>query len=152
MITCFQSVPEPVKSWRPGMADTRKFANWLAATRKSRDISQEILAEAAGVTQEYISGLERGVRNPSKKMVIAAAAALAPDDADEHSQQELLNAGLWAAGLAPTNEVEYELDPDIQMIVEAYSGGTDRGKRAIKSAAELALEMSRENSIGKRAK
>ena len=48
-------------------------------------------------------------------------------------------------------ETEYESDPNFQIIAEAYRGASETGKRHIKSAAELAAELSRENSIGKRA-
>ncbi len=128
------------------------IAHWLKENRLKRGLTQEEVASAADVDTTYISKIELGKKSPSRKVVEKFALALASSEADEDSYRSLLNAGLKAAGFAPTSEIEYETDPDIQMIVEAYSGGTDRGKRAIKSAAELALEMSRENSIGKRAK
>jgi transcriptional regulator with XRE-family HTH domain len=33
--------------------------------RKSRDMTQEQLAEVSGFSQQYISGLEKGQRNPT---------------------------------------------------------------------------------------
>lgn len=106
------------------------------------------LAARVGITHPRISQLENG-DEASRDMVTRLAAALSGPDADERTATALLNAGLKAAGFA--SDTEYDADPDIQMIVEAYSGSTEIGKRAIKSAAELAMEMAREGSIGKRA-
>ena len=155
------------------MADNKNFGEWMVSARKARGLSQEALAEAAGVTQEYISGLERGVRNPSKKMVLSAAKALTPTDADEHTSQVLVNTGLRAAGFASNNEIKYIVNPDTARIAEAYDNAPQRIQKAVdallapdeeyseeytrpnpsgrKSAAELAFEMERESSIGKRA-
>jgi transcriptional regulator with XRE-family HTH domain len=44
--------------------------------RESLDYSQEILAEKADLDQTYISGIERGVRNPGIKNVARIAKAL----------------------------------------------------------------------------
>ena len=44
-------------------------ASWLAETsqrlRKQKGFTQEKFSEASGFTQQYISGLERGRRNPT---------------------------------------------------------------------------------------
>lgn len=40
-------------------------------------MSQEALAEMAGIDRTYVSGIERGVRNPTITVVAKFAAALA---------------------------------------------------------------------------
>ncbi len=44
--------------------------------REALDLTQEALAEKAGLDQTYISGIERGVRNPGIKNVVRLARAL----------------------------------------------------------------------------
>lgn len=114
----------------------------------------QAVADLADVTQPMVSNLERGTRNPSRDMVERLTRALLPDDADDHTARALLNAGLKAAGFA-TNEITYGLDPDALRRAEQYSGFSPIQRRivdgAYKTAEELALEMDREGSIGKRA-
>ena len=44
--------------------------------REARDLPQEKLAEKAGLDPTYISGIERGLRNPGIKNVARLAKAL----------------------------------------------------------------------------
>ena len=44
--------------------------------REARDLTQEKLAEKAGLDPTYISGIERGLRNPGIKNVARLAKAL----------------------------------------------------------------------------
>ena len=44
--------------------------------RKSKDMTQERLAEISGFSQQYISGLEQGRRNPTVVTVYELAKAL----------------------------------------------------------------------------
>jgi transcriptional regulator with XRE-family HTH domain len=44
--------------------------------RKSKDITQEELAEMSGFSQQYISGLEKGQRNPTVVTVYELSLAL----------------------------------------------------------------------------
>jgi transcriptional regulator with XRE-family HTH domain len=46
------------------------------AQRLSRGLTQEQLAEATGLSQQYISGLEQGQRNPTILTLLALAQAL----------------------------------------------------------------------------
>ena len=57
--------------------DMRKLVgrNVLAA-RSALDITQEQLAERSGFSQQYISGLERGQRNPTIVSLFEVAMAL----------------------------------------------------------------------------
>ena len=80
------------------------FMIWLRSTRKAKGWTMEALADATEITQPFVSGLERGIRNPSRDMVTRLAAALSGPDADEHMANALLNAGLRAAGFAGTDD------------------------------------------------
>lgn len=50
--------------------------------RKRLALSQEDLAEQAGLHRTYVSGIERGVRNPSISIVARLAKALCVEPAD----------------------------------------------------------------------
>lgn len=50
--------------------------------RETRDLTQEKLAEKAGLDPTYISGIERGLRNPGIKNVARLAKALGFSTAD----------------------------------------------------------------------
>ena len=53
-----------------------KFGLNVARLRAAKGFSQEKLAEKAGIDRTYVSGIERGVRNPGIKMVLQIAKAL----------------------------------------------------------------------------
>ncbi|MBV9849854.1 MAG: helix-turn-helix transcriptional regulator [Armatimonadetes bacterium] len=93
------------------------FAVWLARTRGARGLTQGDIAERAGVSQEYVSGLERGTRNPSRKVIASLATALAPDGAGADVPRGILNEGLRAAGFLPPEELTP--DPYLDEIREA---------------------------------
>jgi transcriptional regulator with XRE-family HTH domain len=48
----------------------------FARVRKEKGFTQETFAEASGVTQQYVSGLERGQRNPTIVTLYLLASAL----------------------------------------------------------------------------
>jgi transcriptional regulator with XRE-family HTH domain len=52
------------------------FGQNVARLRDLRGISQDKLAEKADLDRTYISGIERGVRNPGIKTVVRLAKAL----------------------------------------------------------------------------
>lgn len=54
----------------------RKFGDNVRARREAQDLTQEQLAERAELDRTYISGIERGVRNPSLLSVVRIAKAL----------------------------------------------------------------------------
>lgn len=58
------------------------FGRNVARLRSERGFSQDQLAEKADLDRTYISGIERGVRNPSIKAVIRIAFALKVDVED----------------------------------------------------------------------
>jgi transcriptional regulator with XRE-family HTH domain len=52
------------------------FGRNVARIRSEREFSQDKLAEKADLDRTYVSGIERGVRNPGIKTVIRIARAL----------------------------------------------------------------------------
>lgn len=50
--------------------------------REARKWSQEELAEQTGLHRTYVSGVERGIRNPTVQIVANLAAALEVEAAD----------------------------------------------------------------------
>lgn len=55
------------------------FGRNVAKLRSERGLSQDQLAEKADLDRTYISGIERGVRNPGIKTVLRLAKALSAD-------------------------------------------------------------------------
>jgi transcriptional regulator with XRE-family HTH domain len=55
----------------------RQLARNVKRLRQTRGWSQEELADAAGLHRTYVSGIERGVRNPTITIVAVLAKALA---------------------------------------------------------------------------
>lgn len=60
----------------------RRFAANLRRMREGRGWSQEALAERADLHRTYVSGLERGTRNPTIVVVGKIARALGVDAAE----------------------------------------------------------------------
>lgn len=59
------------------MVDYRKIlATNIREARKLRGLSQEALADGAGIDRTYVSGIERATRNPSLNLIIKLAACL----------------------------------------------------------------------------
>jgi transcriptional regulator with XRE-family HTH domain len=54
----------------------KQFGKTVRKFRNSRGWSQEDLAEFSGLHRTYISGIERGVRNPSLSIIVQIATAL----------------------------------------------------------------------------
>jgi transcriptional regulator with XRE-family HTH domain len=52
------------------------FGRNVARFRNERGLSQDTLAEKADLDRTYVSGIERGVRNPGIKSVLRIARAL----------------------------------------------------------------------------
>ncbi len=54
----------------------RQFGLNVARAREARGFSQDKLAEKADIDRTYLSGIERGVRNPGIRTVLRLAGAL----------------------------------------------------------------------------
>jgi transcriptional regulator with XRE-family HTH domain len=52
------------------------FGERIRELRAERGLSQEDLAECSGLHRTYISGIERGVRNPTLSIILQIASAL----------------------------------------------------------------------------
>lgn len=58
------------------------LARTVTKLRKERGLSQEEFADAAGLHRTYVSGIERGVRNPTVTIVAKLARGLGVAPAD----------------------------------------------------------------------
>ena len=58
-------------------AFSRKFGTHLRPLRQQLELTQEEVAHTAGIHVTYLSGIERGTRNPSLKNIHRIAVALA---------------------------------------------------------------------------
>ena len=54
----------------------KALGNRIRALRKARGLSQERLAEGAGLHRTYVGGVERGERNPTLSTMIRIADSL----------------------------------------------------------------------------
>lgn len=52
------------------------FGEAIRGIRKQRGVSQESLALKCGLDRTYVSGIERGMRNPSLTNILKIASAL----------------------------------------------------------------------------
>jgi transcriptional regulator with XRE-family HTH domain len=57
----------------------KRFGNRLRKIRRHKDLTQEQLADAVGITPEYLSNLERGVNAPSFETLEKLAQVLEVD-------------------------------------------------------------------------
>ncbi len=58
------------------MNKPNQFGERVRALRTHNGLSQEEFAELCGLHRTYISGIERGVRNPTLSIILQIAAAL----------------------------------------------------------------------------
>jgi transcriptional regulator with XRE-family HTH domain len=66
----------------PGAAFLRAFGRAVRERRTALKLSQEDLGFRSELDRTYISGIERGVRNATLKVVVRLATALDTDPAD----------------------------------------------------------------------
>ncbi|OWY32669.1 helix-turn-helix domain-containing protein [Herbaspirillum aquaticum] len=55
---------------------SKRFGDKVRALRKRRGLSQEEFADLSGFDRTYVSGIERGIRNPSLIAIEKIAIAL----------------------------------------------------------------------------
>ena len=60
----------------------RQVGRTVKALRDAEGLSQEELADAAGLHRTYVSGVERGVRNPTIQIIAKLAKALGVEPAE----------------------------------------------------------------------
>lgn len=106
---------------RSPILQTTPFGQWLRAIREERGFVMEELAARAEISQATISNLERGRRNPTRKMVTRLARELIPSSANPATANRVLNQGLLAAGFAPTasedgDELERITEPELHFV------------------------------------
>lgn len=100
------------------------FGTWLKSTREAKRISGVELERKTGISRQYISNLERGVKTdkkgspirPSREKVIALAKAL---NADENEALKLAGYASDADGLVIVGFGD-ELDPDDVAKIKSY--------------------------------
>lgn len=84
--------------------DMRKLVGRnFARLRRAKGFTQERFAEASGYTQQYVSDLERGLRNPTVVTLYHLASALGVSHVelvmpDDESQRDLVKAAKRRAG------------------------------------------------------
>jgi transcriptional regulator with XRE-family HTH domain len=59
-----------------GLPDSDQLGRALRELRVERELTLEALAKASDLHWTYLSGIERGLRNPTLKVLAAVAAAL----------------------------------------------------------------------------
>ncbi len=65
-----------MSTMKPAVKFLLKFGKQVKRARLSKKISQEKLADLAGLHWTYISGVERGIRNISLKNIVKISKAL----------------------------------------------------------------------------
>lgn len=72
----------------------KAFGRLIRQRRQALGISQEELGYRAGLDRTYVSGLERGVRNPSLTALVSLARgfSISVSDLAAHLEQETKNA------------------------------------------------------------
>lgn len=76
------------------------FASLLRTFRQARNLTQSSLADTAGYDRSYISYLERGLRNPTRDVVLSIAQVL---DLSPIERNSLLLSARFAAEDDPSN-------------------------------------------------
>ena len=127
---------------RTPIIQTTPFGQWLRGIREERGYVMEELASRADISQATISNLERGRRNPTRKMVTRLARELAPDHTTDMFRNRILNQGLLAAGFAATapegpDEIERITEPERHFVARYRRLAPDRQQLINKLVDEL---------------
>ena len=100
------------------------FGDWLLAARKSAELSQEVLADKAGISKNYVSVLERNLPNyktgalpnPSRKVLADIATAL------NLPKSEVFQAWARYGNGTDENDLTYEAVEDEDEAISYYRG------------------------------
>jgi len=68
-------MPPPARI-APKTPELRRIGHRIVEVRQERGLSQEALADLAKIGRSYMSGIERGVRNPSVLHILRISKAL----------------------------------------------------------------------------
>lgn len=112
------------------------LGEYLKEQRKAAQLSIRQLASAAGVSNPYLSQIERGLRKPSASVLqqIAKALRISAEQLYVH------------AGLLDVNEVDGAAGHEVRVAVMADPSLTDRQKRALLDIYESFRSQTREET------
>lgn len=106
------------------------FSDWLRKTRESVGLTQQGLADSAGVTKTTISRYENGIRAPrSIEDMNLLADALAGPYATEDEKEKMREAARAASAGINVSELE-RIPEEMREIVAAYNGIPSPSERA----------------------
>jgi transcriptional regulator with XRE-family HTH domain len=109
------------------------FASLLRVYRQEHNITQSELAESAGYDRSYLSYLERGLRNPTREVVLTLARVL--DLPDSERDRLLLSAQFAAESPGASATIDLS-DRVVELVARSISDLPEPSRSAFR--AELA--------------
>lgn len=100
-------IKKPQPSKQSSVFDNGRFGQFLKKARRRRDLSQDRLAEDAGISSQLVSNLENGRGTPSVDTICALARAL------NLTAAEVLNGGIEGE--------QASLGSDLDRVAELFS-------------------------------
>jgi transcriptional regulator with XRE-family HTH domain len=101
---------------------TRRLGERIQALRRDRELTQEVLAHRCGISQKYLSELERGEKAPSWDTLVALA----------HRGFQITLAALLFA-------IDEEIATDPHHLDEILAGRSEESRQYVVKAVELLL-------------
>lgn len=109
---------------------TSPLGEFIRRQRELQELSMRQLADLVGISNPYLSQIERGLREPSEKVLDAIAhnLQLSADARDEHGGRRHQHAG---EGEEPAVAAAIRADPDLtarerQALLEIYDAFVER--------------------------
>ena len=109
---------------------TSPLGEFIRRQRELQELSMRQLADLVGISNPYLSQIERGLREPSEKVLDAIAhnLQLSADALDEHGGRRREDAG---EGEAPAVAAAIRADPNLtarerQALLEIYAAFVER--------------------------
>jgi transcriptional regulator with XRE-family HTH domain len=126
--------------------DREPFSNALVAALRAREMSQNALGEAVGVTQSMVSDWGRGTREPSQAQLelVEQALSLAPGDLTRLLGYLPLSYAAQPSSVYDALEADAHLDrksKDALMVMYLHMVATDRAERAVEKRLDRAAEL-----------